>query len=113
MPAMALMALPVMVAPPGPEAMVKVTFDVLPVTMLPNASSTSMTSDGLTALPAVAVDGAGAKTSLDAAAALTVKLADVADASVPSVAFSVYLAALSRIRLEKVATPALAATETV
>ena len=84
-PELALAELPVKVAV-GVEANETVALEG--VTMLPKLSSTS-TANELDVPPAVKLDGCVAKTSWLAAAALTVKLAEVAVASAPEDAVTV------------------------
>ena len=67
-------AAPTVPEPPAnvPELRVSVTVDVLPGTVLPNASRTATVTAGVIAAPAVALVGCCANTTLAAAAGLTV-----------------------------------------
>src|SRR5271157_687463 len=83
----------------GPEATATVTVETLVVSGLPYLSWMATVMAGLIAAPAVTLLGCLVMTSLLAAAALTVKLEEVAAVSAPSLNFSVKLPALSRITL--------------
>src|SRR5262245_37426644 len=72
-----------------PELRVSVTVDVLPVTVLPNASRTPTVTAGVIVAPVVALVGCWRKASFAAAPGLTVNELDVALVSVPSLAVKV------------------------
>ena len=72
-----------------PLLRVKVTVELFVVTTFPKASSTSTVTPGLMATPAVALVGCWPKTNLVAAAALIVKVDEVAVVRAASVAMSV------------------------
>ena len=78
-----------LVKPLGPLFTTSAIFEVLEVTMLPNASSTATLMAGLSALPAVPLAGVWLKTSLLAAAAAIVMLPDVTAGNDQSVTLTV------------------------
>jgi hypothetical protein len=101
-------AVQVRVAPAG-VVMLRVTEAVLPVTALPPASCTATTGWVKNAMPALENEGLVVKTSLLAAPTVMMRSALTSLASVPEVAVSEYVPALSILQPAKVAAPATAA----
>ena len=85
-PAAGCISVPLRVPPPGLVPMASVTFEVSPVTRLPNLSSTSTVTAGLMVIPATVFVGCARRPVGPARAGVMLKLFEVAPPRLPSAA---------------------------